>query len=110
MTYGDGVGTWTWTSSWPFTAPQGARDPHGVRPPPVFGALDFDGDGLSLQEQSSRQRGLDQRRILRHRAGRAGLHRARVMGSNDPMERLAAEGRDYAIPHPGFWQCMDNDP
>ena len=81
-----------------------------VRPPARFGHLEIDGDAIErvLREAADR-RGLDQRRLLRARAGGLRLHRRRRDRSASASRSSGSprDGQLMAYRHDGFWQCMD---
>ena len=81
-----------------------------VRPPARFGHLELDGDRVvEFAEKPQTRRGLDQRRLLRARAGGLRLHRRRRRRSSSASRSSASpsDGQLMAYQHDGFWQCMD---
>ena len=112
LTYGDGV-----CRRRPAASCSRFHRAHGrlatvtaVRPPARFGGLVFDGDLVRrVHREAADRRGLDQRRLLRLRAGSLRLPRRRRRAAWRPtsLERLAADGQLAAYRHDGFWQCMD---
>ena len=79
-----------------------------VRPELQFGVTELDAGraGLGLSREAP-LRALDQRGLLRLRAGLLRLSGARLVLEREPLERLAGEGRLLAYRHDGFWDCMD---
>ena len=81
-----------------------------IQPPGRFGAvvLATRRRRSPLRGEAARRRRMDQRRLLRGRAGSAGLHPRGLDGwEREPLERLASEGALAAYKHRGYWQSME---
>ena len=83
-----------------------------VQPPGRFGALATrrgrESDRRVRREAEGRRR-LDQRRLLRRRAGGCSTTSTatRRVWEQEPLQRLAADGRLAAYRHRGYWQPLD---
>ncbi len=89
------------TAGWPRSPPSARR--------PASAGSSIDGDSVdALRREAADERGLDQRRLLRARAGHLRLHRRRRrLGPASRSRACADAGQLAAYRHEGFWQCMD---
>ena len=81
-----------------------------VHPPARFGRLTLDGDEVrGVPREGDRPGRVDQRRVLRPRAGGVPDYIAGddTQFEREPLGALAAAGELMARRHEGFWQCMD---
>jgi glucose-1-phosphate cytidylyltransferase len=110
VTWGDGV------SNIDFKALLEFHRSHGklatltaVRPPARFGALELEGDAVSVfSEKPQTGEGWINGAFFVLEPGVIDyIDDDRTMFEKEPLERLAKDGQLMAYKHDGFWQCMD---
>ena len=112
LTYGDGVADVDLArpARASTVARTGSRRSRRCGPPARFGGLAFDGDlRRGVHREAADRRGLDQRRLLRLRAGVFDYLDGDecVLEARRRSSGWRADGQLAAYRHDGFWQCMD---
>ncbi len=110
LTYGDGVADVDLARLLAFHRSHGGLVTlTAVRPPARFGALEFDRKKRvrHFKEKSRLSEGWINGGFFVVEPEALDYIKKDVMWEHAPLECLAAEGKLFAYPHEGFWQCVD---